>query len=158
MSSLVEKGPTIFNPARKFAFTNITEEDFVSAWNGTPITIKAGQTVELPHHLANKMVDELVDKIMIGEAKLDEVAMLEKNPSQPLPRSNKGMSLGVPAVRKVWEDKIVKELVVDPEEPQFKILASQVKAELEADMSREPGGDVSNVVVNKDEFADLTKK
>ena len=49
----------IYNPLLRAAFTNITEEEFVSAWGGEPIKVPAGRTVELPHHLAVKLTKEL---------------------------------------------------------------------------------------------------
>lgn len=150
MSSLIGKEAGIFNPALRFAFTNITTDDLVSAWDGSPITVKPGQTVELSHHLANKLTDELVDKIMIGAAKLDETT---KN--QPYYRSPMGSSLGVPGARKVWEDQIVRPLAVDEESPEIQIIRSQIKAELEADMAKEPGGSVSDIQMNPAEFAEL---
>lgn len=133
MSHLVGRSDGLFNPLRRFAFTNITEDVFISHWDGQPITVQAGQTVELTHHLANKLTDELVDKIMIGEAKLDEVT---KN--QPYYRSPKGSSLGVPAARKVWEDQIVRELQVDEESPEIQTMRAKIREEVLSDLKREP--------------------
>src|ERR1700722_3052553 len=103
MSSLLKKTDGLFNPVLKFAFTNITDEDFVSAWNGVPITVKAGQTVTLPHHLAHKLTDELVDKIMITNIKTNETEYYKNNPNTAPNMYRAPSSLGVPAARKVWE-------------------------------------------------------
>lgn len=159
MSSLIDKNPGIFNPLSRYAVTNITEEPHEVIWNGEVITaLKPHQTIELPHHLANKVVDELVDKIMIGKAKLDEVEMLKQNPAIPNPRSPQGMSLGVPAARKVWEDQIVKEIEVDPDSPEVRLMRSQVKEQILGDMSRsaEKPKPVESVTPALSEFADLT--
>ena len=148
----------LFNPLLRFAWTNITEEKFESKWNGSPITVPAGATVELTHHLAVKFTKELVDKIMIGNAKLDEIT---KN--QPYYRSPLGSSLGVPLARKVWEEQICRQMAVDEESPQVQVIRATIKAELLADMSKEPARQGSENAVTSapptvQEFADLTKK
>lgn len=129
----------LYNPTLRFAFTNITSEDFTSYWGGQPIRIKAGQAVELPHHLAVKLTKELVDHILIGEAKLDEVNYykVNQNAQANTYRSPKGLSLGVPAARKVWEDKICRQLAVDEESPEIQVLRAQMKEELMAQMNNE---------------------
>ncbi len=137
MSHLRSKTEGIFNPVLKFAFTNITEEDFVSAWNGVPITVKPGQTVSLPHHLADKMTDELVDKIMITGVKTNEVEYYKNNPNTAPNLYRAPSSLGVPAARKLWEDKIVRQLDVDEESPEIQVIRAQIKEELLSDMSKE---------------------
>jgi len=125
----------LFDPSLRFAFTNITEEEFVSHWNGSPIKIKPGDTIELSHHLAVKLTKELVDSIMIGNAKLDELA---KN--QPYYRSPMGSSLGVPAARKVWEDKICRQLEVNEESPEMQIMRAKIREEIMSDLQAEPTG------------------
>lgn len=133
MSSLIGKNDGLYNPLKRFAFTNITADVFESAWDGSPIIVQPGQTIELPHHLADKLTDDLVNRIMIGDAKLDEVA---KN--QPYYRSPKGSSLGVPAARKVWEDQIVRELQVDEESPEIQVMRAKIREEVLADLKKEP--------------------
>lgn len=153
MSHLIGKTEGVYNPSRRFAFTNITEEDFVSAWDGSPITIKPGQTVELSHHLADKLTDELVDKIMIGNAKLDEVA---KN--QPYYRSPQGMNLGVPAARKVWGDQIVRELSVDEESPEIQVMRAEIKSQLMEDLNKEVSSGPPVLPIIDTEFAGLKEE
>ncbi len=126
----------LYNPLYRFAFTNITEEDLTSYWNGRPIVVKAGQTVKLSHHLAVKLTKELVDKIMIGEAKLDETK--NTTPQNPYYRSPKGMSLGVPAARKVWEDKIVKQLESEQDAIQLEVIRSEMIETLTNDLAAQP--------------------
>ena len=143
----------LYNPALRFAFTNITEEPFVSYWDGQPMTVPAGQTVELPQYLAVKMTKELTDKIMIGEAKLD--ALSKGLVGAQTPRTSQ---LGVPAARKVWEDKICRVLDVDEESPQVQVMRAQIKAELLADLSAEaqPKG-TPELPSSLGEFAELKK-
>jgi len=143
----------LYNPALRFAFTNITKEDFSSTWNGSPLVVKPGQTIELPHHLAVKLTTELVDKIMIGAAKLDEIAV-----NQPYYRSPKGGSLGVPSARKVWEDQILRELSVDEESPEIQVIRAEERAKLLSDLeqSNKPVEPVlSNVKLDITEFSEL---
>ena len=122
----------LFNPLARYAFTNITDEDFTSKWDGQVIgPIKPRQTIELPHHLAVKLTKEMVDSIMIGKAKLDEVSV-----NQPYYRSPQGSAIGVPAARKVWEDQILRELQVDEESPEIQVMRAKIREELIEDMSK----------------------
>ena len=122
MRSTLEIDKGMYDPLRRFAFTNITEQPFEVRWDGKSLGIvEPGQTIELPHHLAVKSTVELVDKIIIAETKADE----ELHSSTPYYRSPKASRLGVPMARKPYEDKILKEIEVDPNTPEFKILASQ---------------------------------
>ena len=143
----------VYDPSRRFAFTNITEEPFTSHWDSRPITVPKGATVELPHHLAVKMTTELVDKIMMDEAKLDEV---QKN--EPFYRSPKGMSVGVPAARKPWEDKILRELALDEESPAVQVMRTQIREELMRDMSQKPASGPVVPPASMNEFAELGKE
>lgn len=154
----MEKNEGLFDPSRRFAFTNITKEDFVSAWGGAPIVIKAGDTVELSHHLANKLVDELVDKIMIGDAKMNEVEYYKANPNTTPNSYRAPSSLGVPLARKEWEDKIVRELAVDEESPEIAVIRAEVKQEILRDMSKENAAAAIPVPTTVSEFADLDNK
>lgn len=155
MSGLLGKNEGMFNPSLRFAFTNITDEDFVSAWGGSPITVKPHQTIELPHHLANKLTDELVDKIMIGNAKLDEVTYYKAHPDMQPNTYRAASSLGVPAARKVWEDQIVRLLELDEESPEIQVMRAQIKEELLADMSKETSREPVPVPSSIAEFAEL---
>jgi hypothetical protein len=145
----------IYNPTLRFAFTNITEEPFTSAWDKAPIVIPAGETVELPHHLAVKLTTEMVDSIMIGQAKVNEVEYYKKNPGTPINMYRAPASLGVPAARKVWEDQILRQLDIDEESPQVQVMRAQIKAELMADLTKETAGPVQGISVNPMEFAEL---
>lgn len=134
----------LYTPGLRFAFTNITDEDFTSHWNKIPITVKPRETIELSditplpgismgHNLAVKMTSELVDKIMINNAKLDEIA---KN--QPYYRSPQASSLGVPGARKIWEDQILREMGQEEESPAMKMMREQLKQELLGNVEMQP--------------------
>lgn len=155
MSSILGKDEGLYNPALRFAFTNITMEDFTSAWGGSPIIVKAGETIELPHHLADKLTDQLVDQIMIGEAKLNEVEYYKSHPGTRINDYRAPSMLGVPAARKVWEDQIVRELAVDEESPQLQVMRAQIKEELLADLNAETSTAPVPVPTSIEEFAEL---
>lgn len=140
----------LYNPALRFAFTNITETPFESKWNSSPIIVPAGVTIELEHHLAVKLTKELVDKIIMGEAKLDEVTKNKEGYRSPI-----GMSLGVPAARRIWEDKICRQLAVDEESPEIQIMRAKIKEELLADLSTETSREPVPTPSNLSEFAEL---
>lgn len=156
----------VYNPGLRFAFTNITQEDFTSYWGGQPITVKAGRTVELPHHLAVKMTREIVDKILVGEAKLDEVTYYKNNPgaSPNSYRSPKGMAIGVPEQRKPFEEKVCRVMAPDEEDPQWAIKRAEMREELMADMNREASRSPVSVPATVEpgklpgEFAELGKE
>lgn len=125
----------LYDPSKRFAFTNITDEDLISLWAKIPIKVKAHETIEIGpatpiigvgHALAIKMTNELVDKIIMNEAKLDEL----KHPNEPYYRSNIALTAGVPAARKVYEDKILRELEVGEDSPAIQAMRSQLKEEI----------------------------
>ncbi len=151
----------VFNPSIKFAFTNITEEPFDIVWDGALVTrVEPNITVELPHYLAVKCTKELVDKIMIANAKLNEVEFYKNNPNVQINTYRAPNSLGVPSARKVWEKQIVRILEVDESSPQVRIIRAQVKEELLKDLNAQPskGSPLDNAPGSVTEFADLTKK
>ena len=99
----------IYDASKRFSFTNITSEPFTFTWGKSPITVKAGEVVELPHHLAVLATTKLVDQIMNGEIKTEEDKMKVET-KNPYYRSPRASSLGVPAAREPYENKICKEL------------------------------------------------
>lgn len=148
----------IYDPIIRFAWTNITEEPFDIVWGGAVVTtVKAGVSVELPHYLAVKCTKELVDKIIIGNAKLNEIEFYKNNPNAVSNSYRAPSSLGVPAARKVWEDQICRVMEVDEESPQVQIMRAQIKEELLKDLSAEPstGSPLQNAPSSISEFADL---
>lgn len=165
-SFLEEAQGGITTPGLRYAFTNITTEDFVSHWNKVPISIKAGETIEvsdatpLPgtgmgQTLAIKMTGELVDRIIIGSAKLDEVSYYKNNPGAALNsyRSPKPTSLMVPAARKEYEDQILKQLSVDEESPAMQAMRQQVMDSIQA--GTENPGEQVGLPNNPEEFASV---
>jgi hypothetical protein len=156
----------LFNPSLRFAFTNISDDDFVSYWDKIAISVKPHETIELSittpipgvsgHALAVKMTGELVDKIMIGEAKMDETN--NKNALNPYYRSPKGSSLGVPAARKIWEDQILRELAIDEESPAVQSMRKQLKEQILGGAEEKQSIAPVHVPTSIGEFADINKE
>lgn len=155
MASYLTVRDGVYDPKKRFAFTNITNEDFSFSWNGAENVVKAGDTVELPHHLAILATQKLVDKIMLGEAWEENAPIHEKTPWVD---GKKNMSLGVPEARKPYEDKILKEIPFDEASSQFKILASQQIEQIKKDLSSEPAQPVQEFTPSTGEFAELNSK
>lgn len=156
MSSFLDKNG-VFDPSKRYAFTNITNEPFTFHWAKVPITIQAGDTKELPEHLALLATKNLVDKLMIGEVTVEEQKMRTKM-KDPYWRSPKGTSLGVPAARKPYEDQILRELQLDEESPEVAIMRARIKEELMTDLSAEKSPAISRISVGKEEFAEIKSK
>lgn len=160
LQSLLYIRQGIYNPLLRFSFTNITEEEFISAWNSEPIKIPAGVTVELTHHLAAKLTRELVDKIMIGNAKINEIEFYKNNPNVQMNTYRASSSLGVPGARKIWEDQICRLLAPDEESPQTQLMRIKIREELMRDLKAEPssGSPLDNASISVEEFADLSNR
>jgi hypothetical protein len=137
VSSNINLKDGIYDPTRRFAFTNITKEPFTFTWGKQPITVKAGETVELRHHLAVLATNRLVDKIMSEEAKADEDKVrLEKH--DPFWRSPKGIAMGVPAAREPYESKVLKELPKKSDtDAQLQVIRTEITSELTKDLNQE---------------------
>ncbi len=108
----------MFNPVARFAFTNVLDEDFVSAWNSVPYTVKPHQTVKLPHHLAHKFTNEIVNRMMQKE--------------------NKGLMMAVPAARKSYEDKVLS-LLPTESSSELEVIKQEFIEQVKRDASRVEG-------------------
>lgn len=82
----------------------------------------------------------MVDQIMQGEAKMDEVAYYERNQNAApnTYRSPKGLSMGIPAARKVWEDQIIKQLPTEQDTVEFELMRQEFMEEIERDSNAKP--------------------
>lgn len=127
----------MYNPVLRFAFTNTLEHDFVSYWGGKRYIVKPGDTVKLPHYLAVKFTKEIVDQVM-QEQKM-------------------GMSLGVPAMRKPFEDKVLS--ILPPEEgSELEVIKQEFVDQVLKDASKKPGVPDEPVDTPELNFEDLRKK
>lgn len=129
----------MYNPVLRFGFTNVTDDVFHSGWNSQPYKVQPHQTVKLPHHLARKFTEELVDALM--------------------KKDNKGMMIGVPAARKPYEDRI---LTILPSEnsAELEIIKNDFLEEIKRDASRVEGeADAQSPASSLDlDFEDLSRK
>lgn len=156
----------IYTPGMRFAFTNISDEDFVSYWAKVPILVKAGETIELSdatplpgtgmgQTLAVKMTGELVDKIMLREVKLKEVEYYKANPGAQVNSYRGPNSLGVPNARKPYEDQILKPLAVDEDSPAMQAARQQILQDIQEGMDGKDEG--VGLPKNEEEFAQIAK-
>lgn len=124
----------MYDPRKRYGFKNITDEPFTFQWNSNPITVKPGTEIELPEHMAILATHKLVDQIMGKIAHEDTVRLREKT-GDFTSRSPLGASLGIPQARKVWEDKIIRELKVDERSPEIQVIRAQMKEQIVADLT-----------------------
>ena len=90
-------------------------------------------------------------------AEEEEKKMREKT-KDPYWRSKIGISAGVPEARRPYEEKILRELKPDEENPQTAIMRSRIREELMADLTAEKSAPITRMAVGKDEFAEIKPK
>lgn len=137
MSTLVDKKAGVFNNAQRYAVTNILDEDMNFTWGGNPFSIPAGKTVSLPMYLANSVLDQMVDKMLMAEMKANETAYYEKNPNAEINRYRSPNFLNNINKRKELEEKICKPLALEKGSTEAQLLAMQIREELEHDLKQE---------------------
>ncbi len=161
MASYLTKREGTYDPGKRYAFTNPTEEPFQIKWNGRIVkVIQPHETIEIsdatPYPgpgngdcIARTKAKELADKIILGEARIetDKLGFLtNKSYYSPI-----GAMTAVPEKRKPYEDLILQEL---PDAEDTEVL-SQLKAdEITSDMRRQPGVSYST---QTPEFANAPK-
>lgn len=128
----VDRG--MYDPRKRYGFKNITEEPFTFSWNGNPITVQPGMEVELPEHMAILATHRQVDQIM-GKLAHEDTERLRKEMRDHTARSPLGIAMGVPSARKVYEDKIIRELKVDEQSPQFQVIRAQARDQIINDLT-----------------------
>jgi hypothetical protein len=153
VSSFIDVKDGIYDPTKRFAFTNVSDKDFTFKWDGKPITIKAHKTVEMPHHLAIKATTELVDYLMQSEEQEKTARIKEKNPEYKAP--NQAGSMGVPMARKPFEDRILKELKVEENSPENEMFKAGIREQIIKDLNAQPSASVSATSVTESDFAPI---
>ena len=112
MASLFEKirkgEQGMFDPTKRYSFTNITEEPFQFGWNGINIDVAPGESIEIPQYLAYQANNKMIDSLIMAKNKKDLDKIRETNPAYLTP-PGAGM-MGVPAYRETFEKLIIKEL------------------------------------------------
>lgn len=134
MSSNLTKKEGIYDPTKRGAFTNWSNEDFVGVWAGEGITIKAGQTVTLPEHLAIKFTGEFVDREMVKE----EMSNFVPSVKWPTYEESEKTMVGIPSARTPYEKKTLKWLERSDESPEMQLLRMQVLDEIKKDFTASP--------------------
>lgn len=149
MSSFLDKKSGIYDPSKRYGFKNITDKPFTFSWGGHPITVKAGEEIEVPEHYALLATKKIVDQIMMEEVAEEEKKM-RADLRDPFWRSPKGIAIGIPAARKVYEDKVIRELALDEENPQIQVMRAQIKEQILGDINnaQKPKAPVETVVAN----------
>lgn len=167
MSGLIDKKAGVFNNAQRYSVTNILDEDLNFTWGGNPFSIPKGKTVSLPQYLANTVLDQMVDKILMGEMKAEEEAFYEKNPNVEINKHRSPNLLNNPIKRKELEDKICITLALEKGSTEAQLLAMQIKEELERDLSAQPSTEPPSIPVSAvgsfssksmEEFSELGKE
>jgi hypothetical protein len=154
MSSFLDKKDGMFDPLKRYAFTNISDQPFTFKWNDKPATVDAGETVELPEYLALHATRGLVDQIMQDTARKDLLAKQALNPMYTAP--NVAGNMGIPAARKPIEDMILKEIPMDySNDRTLDIKRQQVKEQLLADLSAQPSELGSLPTATQEEFVEV---
>lgn len=119
--------------------------------------MKAGEKIELPHHLALLATKKLVDQIMMEETREEEIKTRAEN-KNPYWVSPKGVAVGVPAAREPYEKKVLRELTMGESkitESQMGIIRSELKDTLTKDMKAAPAGPIESINLPKTEFEEI---
>lgn len=134
MSSNLTKKDGIYDPTKRGAFTNWSNEDFFGTWGGETITIAAGKTVTLPEHLAIKFTQEFVDREMVKE----EMEKFVPSQKWPTYAESERTMVGIPSARTPYETRTLKWLARSDESPEMQLLRMQVFEEVKRDFSATP--------------------
>lgn len=154
MSSFLDKKDGMFDPLKRYAFTNIDNEDYVFQWGGIKTMVEPGETIELPEYLALHATRGLVDKLMQQKSHNET---LEKQKINPMYLAPQGAGfMGVPMQRKPYEDRILKEIPMDKTTDRtLDIKRQKVKEQLLADLSAQPSALGSLPTATMDEFVEV---
>lgn len=145
MSSNFSVKDRMYDPTKRFAFTNITDKPFTFTWDSRPITVEIGETVELPEYLAVLATAKIVDEIMTAEIKAEE-DIIKKDTRDPYYRSPRANSLAVPAARKPYEDKVVKELAPHKNnDARMQVIRASLTDEIKKDLNAKPASAISGI-------------
>lgn len=124
----------MYDPRKRYGFKNITDEVFTFSWNGNPVSVKPQTEIELPEYMAIMATHKLVDQVM-GKLAQEDTERLRKEMKDHTARSPLGIAMGVPAARKVYEDKILRELKIDEQSPEIQVLRAQIKDQITNDIA-----------------------
>lgn len=117
----ITKGSGKFDPKKQYAFTNWQSWDFQFKWGGEDYEIKSGEVAVYPQYLAYHAVKHYVNKVMLSEGK--EVQLMN------------------PVVRKEYEDKTIREVSANEENPYIASIREQEREKILKEMGMS-GADV----------------
>lgn len=162
MPSYLSKREGTYDPGKRYAFTNISEEPIQLKWNSRIVaTVQPHQTIEISdatpypgsgmgQALGYTATKHLVDKIILQEGTIDAERLgmkLDKSYVSPV-----GTRAGIPEARKPYEQLILQELPANQELSQ--VLEQQKADEIVRDMTKQPGVSYSSA---KPEFVNVPK-
>lgn len=164
----------VYDPKRKFAVTNWSDEDITVNWadpglNGSGdnfYTLHAGEVKTYPQYLAYYITEQFIDREMYRDA-----AKAPSNPdgSPSKQRERLEMAVANKESRKPYEDKTIQEVIEGQESPEVTAMRAEIRKKLiqEGQLPSTMGNLVSELHLNpdgsvpvetKEEFASLPKK
>lgn len=155
MFEAIRKGEQgMFDPSKRYAFTNITDEPFSFGWNGVNIDVAPKETIEIPQYLAYQAVNKMIDQLIMAKNKKDLDKIRETNPAYLTP-PGAGM-MGIPAYRVTFEDMIVKELTPKSgNDAKLDIIRAKEAVMSDIRRSQEEAKPVESIKIAQTEFAEL---
>lgn len=102
----------VFDPERRFVFTNWTDEEFKGYWDKREYVFKAGDVRELPMYLAYHFCKHLIDR--------------------ELHKQNRDMAVADPEARRPLEEKTIREIMANEESPERVALREEIRKEVMA--------------------------
>lgn len=148
MSSNLTKKEGIYDPTKRGAFTNWSDEDFTSKWNGEAITVGAGKTVTLPEHLAIKFTDEFVTREMVK----DEMKSFVPSVKWPTYEESEKTKVGIPSARTAYETKTLRWLPRSEESAEMQLLRMQVFEEVKKDFTAVPSTEAPKAPTSREQI------
>lgn len=164
----------IYDPKRKFAVTNWSDEDITVNWadpgpQGTGdnfYTLHAGEVKTYPMYIAYYLTEQFVDREMYKDA-AKSPNNADGSPSKQ--RERLEMAVANKELRKPYEDKTMQEVIEGQESPEVTAMRAEIRKKLiqEGHLQTTQGNLVSTLDLNSDgsvkeesteEFASVPKK
>jgi hypothetical protein len=144
----------MFDPTKRYSFTNITDEPFQFGWNGVNIDVAPKESIEITQYLAYQAVNKMIDQLIMAKNKKDLDKIRETNPAYLTP-PGAGM-MGIPAYRVTFENMIVKELPSKSgNDAKLDIIRAKEAIMSDIKRSAEEPQPIESIKVAQTEFAEL---
>lgn len=149
----------MYDPTKRYAFTNPTEDVFKFQWNGVEVEVASKETIELPQYLAVLATTKIIDQMMTEVERKKTEKIREVQPAYIAP-NGAGM-LGIPAARLPYEKMVIRELAPKTGSD-AKLDIIRMKEQVEADIKRskseiQPIESVT-ATVSKGDFSELNER